>query len=77
MAAAWDSRGEAQTFISPMEAETSPQIPVLSRWDCAQFCCVHVEEMVLTDVAHAADVQRENARGESEAKAMGPPVIDL
>jgi hypothetical protein len=25
MAAAWDSRAEAQTFISPMEAETSQQ----------------------------------------------------
>jgi hypothetical protein len=31
MATTWDSRGEAQTFISPMEAETSPQIPVRSR----------------------------------------------
>jgi hypothetical protein len=25
MAVTWDSRGEAQTFISPMEAETSQQ----------------------------------------------------
>jgi hypothetical protein len=60
-----------------MEAETSPQIPVRSRSDCAQFCCVHAEGMVLTDVAHAADVQRETARDESEAEVMGPPVIGL